>query len=130
MSRENIFTIGLKYSWCKKKKLQEKPINLTPLPRQPLKMKGKILKIPVVNLVLQSVNMCLSCLKSKLLFFFLFFFWSCPQSYCRAGRFQKSQAYIATDFLSTIWHHNMTVSFMSSFIFILIRKPADIYKHV
>ena len=56
--------------------------------------------------------------------------WSFPQAYRSDGRRRKSPLDGAIDFPSKIWHHITTVSFVSAFFFVLIRKPADIYKYV
>ena len=57
-------------------------------------------------------------------------FWSCPQAYPGGGCRRKLSLDVAVDFLSKIWLQITTVSFVSAFIFVLIRKPADVYKHV
>ena len=46
------------------------------------------------------------------------------------GRRRKSPLDGAVDFLSKIRPHITTVSFVSALIFVFIRKPADVYKHV
>ena len=56
--------------------------------------------------------------------------WSCLQDYCVAGRRRKPPLDGATDFLSTIWQHITTVSFVSAFIFVLPRKPEKASKRL
>ena len=103
-SRHNFFQLTLNVDNVKKK-FWGKLINQTHifgcgpgglcLPRLPIHIGDKILKIPLVILMPKSVIVCLSCLN----LFFLQNSWSCPQVYCGAGCQQKALLDGATDFL-------------------------------
>ena len=123
-----IFMVSHQKVTCKKKTniLYNKPIQ----PRQPLHMGGKILKIPLVSLVPKSVSLCQSCITSNLVK--RFFFFNIPDLVNRptaAVVASKNCHYMALQTSIRIWHHITTVSFMSAFIFVWIRKPSDIYEH-
>ena len=54
---------------------------------------------------------------------------SSPRAYRGAGRRQKSQLYGATDFLSKIWQHTITVCFVSALILVFAWKSENAFRH-